>query len=75
MDIAKIEETHSSLASEEISLRGVNRRPCIYDPEVSCAAPNSKFKICQDCPRMAHYLQNSAVHSIFNYIKAFAVSF
>lgn len=74
MEITRIEETNQAAASENISLRRVNGRACIYYPERICLAPKLQFQICRTCPRAAQYIRKNVVRSVFDYIKSFAIS-
>jgi hypothetical protein len=74
MEISRIDETRSTLMSEEISLKKGCRKACIYYPEVTCATPNLQFMICRTCPRAAQYISKNMARSIFDHIKACAIS-
>lgn len=74
MEITRVDETKQTSACQEIGPQRLKGRVCIYYPDVICAAPRLQFKICRSCPRAAQYIRKNVVHSIFDYVKAFAIS-
>lgn len=74
MEVSKIEEANQPLGAQEVRGKKTEGKSCIYYPETVCKAPESRFKICQNCPRMGQYAQKNTVRAIFNHIKSFAIS-
>lgn len=74
MEITKIDETNQVVVSQEVRLKKAWGQACIYYPEEPCSLPRLQFRICRTCPRAAQYVRKNVVRSIFEYIKAFAIS-
>ncbi len=74
MEINRIEEKAQANISEGIDLRRAGHKACIYYPEVTCAAPRLQFKICRGCPKCARFVRVNVERSLFQHIKAYAIS-
>ena len=74
MEINRIEDKAQANISEGINLRRPGYGACIYYPEVSCTAPKLQFKICRNCPRCAQFVRTNVERSLFQHIKAYAIS-
>ena len=70
-----IEEIGKVGASDEIKQRKLGGKACAYYPEAVCTLPNLKFNICQQCPRAAGCGPKNEVKSVFDHVKAIAISF
>ena len=74
MEINRIEEKAQANISEGVDLRRMHGQPCIYYPEVKCTAPKLQFKICRGCPKCAQFVRTNVERSLFQHIKAYAIS-
>ena len=73
MQTPKVEETKKSASSQQVILKGLLERPCIYFKEAECKVPKLQFKICMRCPRAAQYIKNKVLNSLFDHIKGLAI--
>jgi len=74
MEISKIDEVLNAQFGQRVENEKDCRRPCMYDPDISCSAPNTKLLICQDCPRALETAEFNTMRSVFKYINTFAIS-
>ena len=74
MVVNKIEETNQGVGAQEIRGKNPMGKKCLYYERVGCKVPKQIMKICKNCPRMARFVQTNEVHSLFDHIKAFAIS-
>ncbi|MBN2057964.1 MAG: hypothetical protein JW782_04150 [Candidatus Saganbacteria bacterium] len=74
IEVQKVEETLRAQVDERVDLRRTSARTCIYYPEVGCFAPSARYKICYGCARCGELAPRSVIRSIFDHIKALAIS-
>ena len=74
MEITRIDETKHTLISQELEGRSAGCKVCLYYPEMICTLPKLRLRICQGCPRAMRYVRKNVMRSLFEHIKALAIS-
>ncbi|MDI6732038.1 MAG: hypothetical protein QME05_05665 [Candidatus Margulisbacteria bacterium] len=74
MQINKIEEAEKLISAQELKAPKGGYRKCIYYPDAVCNTQKMQFKICEKCPRCLALIETNVMKSLFQHIKALAIS-
>ena len=74
MGINRIEEAEKLVNAQELKAPKGAHKKCIYYPDAVCNTQRPQFKICEKCPRCLALIETNVMKSLFQHIKALAIS-
>ena len=74
MKINRIEETEKLVNAQDLKAPKGRQKKCIYYPEAACNPQKAQFKLCEKCPRCLALVETNVMKSLFQHIKALAIS-